>query len=536
MPSKPLPLDNILLTISSILITFFARKKYKLDFILSILFFFSVFTIVQVFQFQLVKNFNLFQWLLPILSFSFLIFFIRKKSKKPAPLKLSKNLQKEILLFAIFYLLFVLLLKTFIGPYDLWWPYYSRNTENTYLNGNTFFSDDLSYLGRGFTYPPAFFEFASQVTEIFQMKSFYDIQFSLHMILVFLFVITSYLLFINFKSWKQRIVAVLIYSGLSFTLMTTVAGTLHTFSFVLLNLSVIFFNSNHPIRKLSPLLLSIAFATHPLTLFLFVPYVYVANRFKIKLKSVIITGSLAVLVSLLFYIPIFIFHGLPYEIVPQQWGYLLTFGVGGITFDFQYLIPFAIILVLFGLFSRKFRFLIAITIVLFLINAYVAYRINMFISIMLAGLFPLMFGDYLKNKLIFSLVLVPLILNYFFVAVMYSGTTSWCTWGSVNSMCTSPMKYLNKYSSIQEAVAINPEFGHLEAYAGQRKVLADLYVEYADAKKFSAENNFYKNSDISYLSNYNISLFVLDDIGEKRNIVEADRIYDNGFLHIFRKL
>lgn len=532
---KVFSVDNLLLTLSAFSISLLLKKKYKFDILLTILIFFSFFSLYQVFQFQLAKNFNLSSWLLPVLSVVFLGIIYWKKVKKPSPFNFSTDVKKEVLIFTALYVILVLLLKIFIGPHDIWWPYYSRNVENTYLNGNTFFVDDLSYLGRDFTYPPAFFGFASQITELLNAKSFFIVQQYLHIILVALFATTSYLLFANLKTRRQRIIAVLIYSSLVFTFLTSVAGTLHTFSFFILNLSVISFNLGYPIRNLTPFLLSLAFATHPITLVLFVAYVYVTNSFRINLRQIFLVGTIAVMISLLFYIPIFIKAGLPYEIVPKKWGYLLTFGVSGMVFDYQFLIPLIFISILYGLVRRGYRLPSIALLLLVLINIYVAYRVNMIVSILLAGIFSIMFSDYFRNKLIFSLVLIAVLLNFAFATVMYSGTTDWCTWGAINKICTSPMLYLSNHTSTKESVAINPEFGHLETYLGQRKVLADLYVEYADEKKFVAENNFYQNSDISFLKNYDISLFVLDDIGKKRNIMEADRIYDNEFFHIFRK-
>jgi len=70
---------------------------------------------------------------------------------------------------------------------------------------------------------------------------------------------------------------------------------------------------------------------------------------------------------------------------------------------------------------------------------------------------------------------------------------------------------------------------------GGKKVLADLYVEYADEKKFLAEDRFYRELNVSYLRPYNITLAILDDkSGIKRNLESFDRIYDNSYFHIFR--
>jgi hypothetical protein len=101
-------------------------------------------------------------------------------------------------------------------------------------------------------------------------------------------------------------------------------------------------------------------------------------------------------------------------------------------------------------------------------------------------------------------------------------------------MCVKPMQFINTYTSTSDSIAINPEYGHIETYVGQRKVLADLYVEYAPSDKFYAAYNFYTNSNAAYLQGYNISLMVLDDNGVVRDLPDADRIYDNSYMHIYR--
>ena len=66
--------------------------------------------------------------------------------------------------------------------------------------------------------------------------------------------------------------------------------------------------------------------------------------------------------------------------------------------------------------------------------------------------------------------------------------------------------------------------------------MADLYVEYADKEKFLDADNFYQKIDSGYLKEYDIKLAILDDLGKKRDFEEADKIYDNGFMHIFRNI
>jgi hypothetical protein len=527
-------IENVFLIVSVLAISFLLKKKLRLDIISFSLVVFSFLVIFLTFQFQLFRNFGLSSWLVPL--FSILGFLILYKLKFE-PKTISLVIKKEILIFAFFYTLIVFVLKFFVGNFDVWWPYYLRNVEKTYSLQSTLYLDDLSYLGRPFTYPPVFFQFASQIASIFKTNSFSDIQFWFHISLVFLFSITSYMLFSSFKERKQRIVSVLIFVTLTFTFLTTVAGTLHTFSFILLNLSVIYFNQKNETKFLSPVLLALAFATHPLALFLFPVYVFSTNSFKLNnLKEIATYVLISVLISLVFYLPILSQNGLPYEIVPRQWGYLITFGVPGMYFDFQLLIPLILISLIFGLINKKFLLPSFTLLTLVFSYIYISYRLNMFIVAILASLFVLLFEKQLKNGYVFILVVGILLSNFFFASLQYSGTTDWCTWGAVNQICINPLSYVERFTNTDESVAINPLFGHLETLIGKRKVLSDLYVEYADEEKFNAAVQFYQNSDISLLEKYNITIFVLDDIGRERYLNSSfDRLYDNTFFHVFRK-
>ena len=102
-------------------------------------------------------------------------------------------------------------------------------------------------------------------------------------------------------------------------------------------------------------------------------------------------------------------------------------------------------------------------------------------------------------------------------------------------MCKVPFTEMGRIYSYKEKVALNPEYGHLFTYFAGRKVLADLYVEYADPEKFYAEDNFYSTLNVSYLEPYKISLAVLDRKGDvDRNLPSFERIFDSGYFHVFR--
>ncbi|MFH1470311.1 MAG: hypothetical protein ABIF01_01035, partial [Candidatus Micrarchaeota archaeon] len=267
---------------------------------------------------------------------------------------------------------------------------------------------------------------------------------------------------------------------------------------------------------------------------------YASRKFRFNWKETLVPPALAVVISLVFYLPIFLKSGLPYEIVPDRWGYFFTYGLNGMHFEFLLILPL-IPLGVAAILKKGFR-VPALAVAFFaLVNALLFYRVNVILTVLFAGLFPLAFEKELRDKK--NLVLVSLFLsaNILITPFIHSGTTDWCTWGVANDMCVSPMEYLGAHTSTNERVVIGPMYGHLETYVGKRPVLADLYVEYADLKKFEAEDTFAQSGDLSLAREYDISIAVEDETvwpprpGRKNvSIEDGDRTYDNGFFHITR--
>jgi len=248
-----------------------------------------------------------------------------------------------------------------------------------------------------------------------------------------------------------------------------------------------------------------------------------------KKLAVAATGS-AVLAAP-FLLPIFLANGLPNEIVPQRWGYLLSFGLEGLQFDFQFTLVAAIIIALYGLVNGPLLPALAI-LLFFLANAFISFRANLLFAFAIATGVPLILRR-MMNPSLLALLLAIAAANYLTTPLISSGTKWWCTWGQANDYCVKPMEYIERFTPTEARVAVNPYFGHLEAYHGKRAVLADLYVEWADYEKWRAASDAYEQSNISPLLPYNITLVVLDDLHVERDIPEKERVYDNGFMHVF---
>jgi len=471
-------------------------------------------------------------------GFTYYYYFANKKGKqvKNAHVDRDASLTREALIFGAAFALFISIVNVLISTYDIWGAYYFRHAQQTFAQGTTEYWDNLSYLGRPFTYPPVFFEFAAQFTHMFGFvaQSYEDIRVPLNLFLSFAYAASSYLVFQRFN-FNQRLFAAAIMVTLWATLASAAGIGLHLLAFTLMNCAVILLSSNLLFAAVS---LALSFAAHPLALFFFPFLALSANGFKVNkafIFSAFFVAVAGVIMSLPFYIPIFMRAGLPYEIVPQKWGYLLSYGFDGIRFSLNFLLPLACITIAFTLIRRSLVLPALSLLALILLTAYVSLRLDMAVAIVLAGLAPMVFERELSEKRFLCLAMLAFILpNLLLGAVIMNGTTYYCAWGLSNEVCSSPMEYINRNVPTESALALNPLYGHLETYIGKRPVLADLYVEYADYGKFSAENNFYENGDYSGILQYGITYILLDDFPKPRTS-PWDRIYDNGYMHAFRK-
>ncbi|MFH1448502.1 MAG: hypothetical protein ABIG39_06570 [Candidatus Micrarchaeota archaeon] len=480
-----------------------------------------------VFHFQL-ESLGLW-WLAPLILLALII--CAKHGGRTVPIPSVG--WRQALAISTAFTMYILLLNLSIGNLDLWSSYYNRHADMTLLKWTSVYYDDLSYLGRQSTYPPGFFNLAASIGGIFGATDFTSFRLPFHIILAFLFALSTYAVFHRFSRRSAAIATAFILLQWFFT-MTATTLSLHTFAYIMLNLSII---ASLP---LSFVFLTVAFATHPITIFMYPFYFYASRKFKLDIKHTVITPVAAVVISLLFYVPIFIKSGIPYEIVPNRWGYFFTYGLNGMHFEFLLFLPL-ILLSIWAVSKERYR-IPALAVALFTyINAFVLYRVNILLTVMFAALFPLAFERELKSNRNVAVLSLFILANIALVPIIHSGTTDWCTWGISNDMCISPMQYIKQHTSTRDSVAIDPIYAHLEAYVGKRPVLADLYVEYADIDKFEAEDEFYCTGNLTRIRQYNLSFAIEDEVNwpprpERRNLTisDGDQVYDNGFIHITR--
>jgi len=509
-------------------IAFYLKRKLKIETAYATLILFSLLFLLLPLNFQTSRNFGI-EFLTPIILL--ITLFLLPKLKLELP-KLGDAVKQAIII-AVLFTLIVAFLRYLIGDQATVSPYFLRHAQASYLYDSVDYYDDLSYLGRPFSYPAKlFFMFISSLSNITTLDPLKLIPL-IHPLLLFLYIMTLYLIFSQYKNPRQKIIGTLVIATQFFLFMNIATSMLHLFAYLLLNLSIFFFLTKN--RLLSVLTLITAVSAHPINLVYFAGFAYAATRFNLSIiKRVIPLVVLAGLISLVFYLPHILKYGAPYEIAAKKWGYLISFGLDGALYAFQFSFLLITPTVVLGLLERKFRIatiLFLLSLVLFL---FFSYRFHVVTVAMFAFLFVMIFENYLKRRYAFFIFVLLPIVSLLPVALLYSGFTSWCSYGVINENCIKPMNFINQFTSSQDSVAINTWLGHVETHYGQRKVLADFYVEYADSEKLDAQERFYKNLDVGALDKFGVNFAVLDDWEHERDIENVDKIYENGFFHVFR--
>lgn len=461
-----------------------------------------------------------------------------------AGFSIDPRLAREAALFALAWAAFIVLVNTALGSVDLWGPYYYRHAEETLARGTPIYFDALSYLGRPATYPPAFFDFSAALAGLAGAPSFEAARLPIHWLLVFAWAFGTYLLFSRL-AWPRRALASLSFFAAWTPLMMSTVHTLHVYAYALLALGIALLElAPGRLRWAGVPALAAGFAAHPTVLFFLPVYWWAARGFAFDLawlKRAFLVGAASAALSLVFYAPIFLASGLPYEIVPGQWGYLLTYGLDGVRFDLQLLLPLMALAALVGLRGARLRWPSLAVLAFLFLDVFVTFRVNLLLVTVGAALLPLaLVRGNAGNRLLYLVLAVAALGSLALGLVAHTGTRDYCQWGLANDACLAPVRYLARHASYGDALAVPPLFGHLTTWLSGRRVLADLYVEYADESKFGAVDHFYQTGDVSSLRG-KASLAMMDEMrwpsraaSDGRVLGAGARLYDNGFASIHR--
>jgi len=126
--------------------------------------------------------------------------------------------------------------------------------------------------------------------------------------------------------------------------------------------------------------------------------------------------------------------------------------------------------------------------------------------------------------------------------------TVWTGAYSLSTYQQGPLQFLKENTSSESRILSDPLFSHSIEYVSQRKVMADLAVEYADEKMLLDSYNFLEKKDYGILQKYSIDYVVNQSDMVNRNAFknerlktrlefeEINKIYDNDFIFIHQAM
>lgn len=501
-------------------------------------------------------NIYLFNLEFSLLIFLFMALFLIT-SKKFISKKIEKNeieTSEEIKLFIITFLLilfFTLLPKLIVKTQNTYWNvFYERQVRETFYNGFVPRFDDLSYLGREMTYPPGYFILKSSLLWLFNLNYNYLSDIILEIVFNAMLVLSLIYLTKNLRikySLTSRLIFILSFCSFVFIFTLLSAHLLHVPSIALLfySLAIILEKDISTNKKilLSSLVLFSSSLVHPYAVilyFAFYCFFVIINEIKFNFK---------------FLIPLLIaslpFLGKSYSsenvALASQWGWFLKGELIGIIEEFSFLLLIVLLIIFFDIFEifrikrrkiswiLKRRLIIEALLILSLATyATISFRVNIIICFLIS--FVLM--DFInikevKNcKLVFSLLLLLIFANYFYS--LFSITYGNNLGGYIDDATLLAIENLGSkgdFIKSDEKVIADPFLGHAITFISGNKVLADLYVEYANETKLKDAIEFSESNNFSIAEKYNITKALT-----KKSCSDWNKIYDNIAYKICEKI
>ncbi|MEM5860931.1 MAG: hypothetical protein QXJ20_00855 [Candidatus Aenigmatarchaeota archaeon] len=540
------PLFFILLILQFIILF----RKYEISlafdifiylFVSSIVFLGYIFDKLNIFLFSFKFSLLLFFFMVALLLIS--RNFIFKKSEKR---KIKRN--EDLKLFAIAFILiffFTLLPKFIVKTQNTYWNvFYERQVRETFYNGLSPRFDELSYLGREMSYPTGYFILKSSLLWLFNLSYSYAFDILLEIFFNIMIILSLIYLTKNLKvnySLISRLIFLLSFCSFVFIFTLLSAHLLHVPSLALLfySLAIILeknISSNKKIFLTSFLLLSSSLI-HPYALILYLAF----YLFFVIIRE--IEFNFKFIIPLL--IASFPFIGKSYSssnvALASQWGWFLKGGFTGLIKEFSFLFLIALIIIILDIFEifrkrkindKQKRRLITetLSILSLIIYSVVSFRVNILSCFLIS--FVLM--DFInrgndkkwkkiKNKYIFSLILFFIFANYFYS--IYEITYGNNLGGYIDEATLLVIENLGSngyFIKSDEKIIADPFLGHAITFISGKKVLADLYVEYANETKLKDAIEFSTRNDFLIPKKYNINKAIT-----KNSCNNWNKIYDN---------
>ncbi|MBU1939781.1 hypothetical protein KKH30_03390 [Candidatus Micrarchaeota archaeon] len=449
-----------------------------------------------------------------------------------------------LILFLVFGVALAILPLTTPSHTGNWNVFYERQAEMIVNAGEVPAQDGLSYLGRGLTFVWGYFLFNSSLAFVTGLSgtALFALVYFLVNSLLFLAVLYFIRSFSNFSTRQGAVFYLLIVSSL-FIFVNLMISPKHILGFALL-----FAATAMLMRGRNPLIIggTVALAAFTQASFLLLfPLTAIIVCEKIPRRALAVSALIAAVFFALLFAPIFAQHGMPYEIESTGWGYLIKHNFADLLVDLGQVVvllfAYTALRVLGKWQSTSFytKKLFIAGVLLVLMQMFVFYRINIVTHLVLTLLLFNAFAQDFKERhfrhMLIALGIIALLANL--VIVAYS--VSW-------EEQTAPMDFLRERTAPGERVLADPYYAHLATYFAKRPVLADLYVEYADAEKLNDAYRFILDEDETILRKYDIRYTLTEDariftdaktqhyFSARKEFGFMDKVYTNGIFSIHR--
>jgi len=440
-----------------------------------------------------------------LLTFFLCIFYFAFRSRESS-IEFQSQDARTILLGFVLLTFFTLLPKLIFPSQDtLWNVFYERIARETFYRDEIPSFDSLSYLGRPMTYPRGYFALKASLLRAFDL----DFDLTSTLLLELLFNFALFLALITFFAEMglnrgRALLATLLFCSTIFVYTLLSAHLLHVPSLALLFASLVWVRRRE--KFLSLIAISASTLIHPFSLLLFL-------FFALWLREVFIGLYLASISLLLF----LVFHAnvlsmqTPRVVAPTEWGWLLKGELSGLFVELGFLFLPAFYLALRNLLVNGRRKESLLFLVLSSLYAFVSFRVNLLLALLAS--FLLVSEASIGRKFLFALAIA----NFLFSILLLPNNLG----GYVRPELISATSYLGSLSL--DLVASHPLYGHYLAYSAGKKVLADLYVEYANPVLYDVALRFADSGMLEELSPYGIRLGLLS----RHECVDSAQLYAN---------
>ncbi|MCX8189887.1 MAG: EpsG family protein [Candidatus Diapherotrites archaeon] len=392
--------------------------------------------------------------------------------------------------------------------------FYERGTKKIIENSGVPQIDEQSYLGRPFTFIPGYFYLEGAFSILLGIDGTTLFAFTSTLATIFfLFSSIAFAKAIGIKKAAIMLPIFLVMNTLIFTFITLTPRHIIAFSFLLVAL-VLFAEKKWPLASAAifvGMLIQI-----PMALFYLISAIFIGLfinrgiRLKELTKIVLKPFLFAFAFFCIAYAMLFFRAGIPYQIMSEDWGYLIRFGPAILFVEPGILLFFFLLLIMLESLwllrketklTREKKILILACFLAMAMQSAISQRFNV-LSALFTALFAAFFLEYYKSKfteLFTAAIALLLMVGLYLALILVHGFTT-------NMQAQAGVAYLAKYSSDSERVLTDPLYGHvIEMHAG-KKALADLMVEYADEQKLMDSYKFLKEEEYGILEKYNIAL------------------------------